>query len=682
MYWVTKKSRCAIPSLFYPLWVALFCSSCFGLNASKTTATSTPTTSTQTTSGSGGSSGGSTSTVVSSLSDSTAANFQEGTSSGLAWSTAVSGLTEKAITEFPSGFNTSGLILHYSFEDADDATLFADSSPSSSTLSHLLTCVGSGCVGRTTSYNRGKAISTNSALARYLQLDTSHSLAGLPSGSSSLSVCAWALYDDSNSDRFRMIFAYGNGIDGSTSNQAIVLGADYASLVGGEFYNRTLASSFWVANQWQYACMTYDGTAIKLYGNGVLLTTENRTLNLQPGDLRIGAQLSAYGGYWHGGIDEVTFWNRDLSSTEIQTLYDFSKRSSTFSFISRVMNFGTNLTTGTFSIKAPLPYGKPLPDHQVNESGFSQGVDMSQNVLLYHLDESTGTLAESSGATGATAICTGSACPTLGATGLFGKAASFSDGVSGQFLDVSATSDSSHAIPSGTHAFSYCSWATMDASRSYQWILTVGKAETVAQAAAIGARGTQLLAGLHHSVGLSVDNFWQVGVWNHVCLTYDGASTNGYLKLYGNGVLKQSTQFTPDILLDKTYIGASRALGYDGEFWNGSIDEVAIWTKELLPTEIRNLYLRGAIKLKAQGRICTETNCSGVSFAGTDGTSATSFDLTNFTQLTSGFSLAWPSAFSSIFSGFYFQYKLAIDFNSTVAGTPDSPVITEVKLQR
>ncbi|MFC1534682.1 LamG-like jellyroll fold domain-containing protein, partial [Thermodesulfobacteriota bacterium] len=77
------------------------------------------------------------------------------------------------------------------------------------------------------------------------------------------------------------------------------------------------------ANQWQHIAMTWDGTTVTVYYNGV---AENNTAYAGPiptsnGDLEIGV----YSGgapipYFDGAIDDVRIYNRALSNTEIQSL--------------------------------------------------------------------------------------------------------------------------------------------------------------------------------------------------------------------------------------------------------------------------------------------------------------------------------------------------------------------------
>ena len=66
--------------------------------------------------------------------------------------------------------------------------------------------------------------------------------------------------------------------------------------------------------------MTYDGATLRLYVNGVQVSSVARTGSIatSANPLQIGGD-SIYGQYFQGLIDEVRVYNRALSQAEIQT---------------------------------------------------------------------------------------------------------------------------------------------------------------------------------------------------------------------------------------------------------------------------------------------------------------------------------------------------------------------------
>ncbi|MFN3341140.1 MAG: LamG-like jellyroll fold domain-containing protein [Flavobacteriales bacterium] len=72
------------------------------------------------------------------------------------------------------------------------------------------------------------------------------------------------------------------------------------------------------ANQWYHLAATYDGSELRAYKNGELISVETTTGGLYPGtsELVIGKHPTiAY--YWQGELDEVRVWNYARSCDEI-----------------------------------------------------------------------------------------------------------------------------------------------------------------------------------------------------------------------------------------------------------------------------------------------------------------------------------------------------------------------------
>ena len=74
-------------------------------------------------------------------------------------------------------------------------------------------------------------------------------------------------------------------------------------------------------NTWTHLTVTYNGSTLTLYRNGVAVANSNVSGTLSPttGTLQIGG--SQFGEYFKGLIDEVRIYNRALTATEIQATY-------------------------------------------------------------------------------------------------------------------------------------------------------------------------------------------------------------------------------------------------------------------------------------------------------------------------------------------------------------------------
>ena len=72
-------------------------------------------------------------------------------------------------------------------------------------------------------------------------------------------------------------------------------------------------------NTWTHLAGTYDGATLRLYVNGVQISSRAQTgaMTVSTSPLQIGGD-SVYGQYFQGTIDEIRVYNRALSAAEMQ----------------------------------------------------------------------------------------------------------------------------------------------------------------------------------------------------------------------------------------------------------------------------------------------------------------------------------------------------------------------------
>ncbi|MGH9949215.1 MAG: LamG domain-containing protein, partial [Pyrinomonadaceae bacterium] len=94
--------------------------------------------------------------------------------------------------------------------------------------------------------------------------------------------------------------------------------------IGGVF--RTLTT--FVGNQltigfWQHVAATYDGATMRIYRNGVLVAirAETGAIDAVTDPIVIGRNAVDTSLAWHGGIDELSLYNRSLSESEIVAIH-------------------------------------------------------------------------------------------------------------------------------------------------------------------------------------------------------------------------------------------------------------------------------------------------------------------------------------------------------------------------
>jgi len=157
--------------------------------------------------------------------------------------------------------------------------------------------------------------------------------------SANLTVSLWVLPraffwpGDSNNPNSTIIrryqYGYSNpngqvwGIDfNSTSLSGFVLSSNQTSAF--VVYNTPFT-----LNEWYHVVMSYDGSELKLYLNGNVVSTTNTNLILNAlgnSGISVGVSNQA-NGYWQDAnaiIDDIGLWNRALSQQEVTMFYNAS----------------------------------------------------------------------------------------------------------------------------------------------------------------------------------------------------------------------------------------------------------------------------------------------------------------------------------------------------------------------
>ncbi len=201
------------------------------------------------------------------------------------------------------------------------------------------------------------------------------------------------------------------------------------------------------------------------------------------------------------------------------------------------------------------------------------------------------------------------------------------DGAASQYVDFGNPS----ILPSGTSSRSMCGWARTDTvAAGWRWIAAYGSAGT-SQAMFIGMNGTSLYGG-GYGDDVFASGFWEVDVWHHICLTYDGSTA----RLYADGIEVASGAKNWNLVLNRAHIG--RQVNNAVEFWDGMVDDVRIYDYALSPAEIRKLAVlpKATRPDPADGAIHPDT---WVSLSWTPGGFAVSHDIyfgENFSDVEEG----------------------------------------------
>ena len=131
----------------------------------------------------------------------------------------------------------------------------------------------------------------------------------------------------------------------SQTGNTIKLYDGFASPPSGDF---TLTSSYTNSGSWDNFIITYDGTNLVFYINGVQESTQAVSVNLQTNgnDGQIGNNQFNTGRYFNGKISNVAVYNSALTSSQVSTLFNFGTPETNISFSPTAWWKLDNTTTG------------------------------------------------------------------------------------------------------------------------------------------------------------------------------------------------------------------------------------------------------------------------------------------------------------------------------------------------
>jgi hypothetical protein len=130
----------------------------------------------------------------------------------------------------------------------------------------------------------------------------------------SFTVMAWmqtrSLYTDTCGSLIMKALDYGFELCDGQLSAKIASGANWSATVAEAFTSADL-------NVWKHVAMTYDGTTLRFYIDGVLINSATGAHTTNNTALLVGRWTPA-AEYWNGLIDDVRLYSRALAALEIQ----------------------------------------------------------------------------------------------------------------------------------------------------------------------------------------------------------------------------------------------------------------------------------------------------------------------------------------------------------------------------
>jgi len=299
-----------------------------------------------------------------------------------------------------------------------------------------------------------------------------------------------------------------------------------------------------VVGEWHHVVCTFDSSTLKIYVNNVIDTTQaySDAIVANSADLYIGRYSVAASNMFDGSIKEVAIWNTALDATNIAAIYSYKTS----------QNLASNL--GTYNRASSL-------------KGY------------WKMDETSGTNASDSSGGSHTATGTGIADSNWNT-----PASNEYVTVNDQQL-VSTTGSISAWIKVNSVGTNRTVAAKFDAGNNLrEWLLMVDSNDKIIFNVQDDKAANDANTIATGTTSLSVDT------WYHVVGTF---SPSGNVKIYLNNTL-EDTSTNPatngcENTAEEIYIGRNG----DGAYFDGTIQNVAIWDIALTAGDVEDLYNSG-----------------------------------------------------------------------------------------
>ena len=323
--------------------------------------------------------------------------------------------------------------------------------------------------------------------------------------------------------------------------------------------NQYVATSSLNNGQWYHIGATFDTTnGLKLYVNaGTPTTATGTTIDGLSNTIFIGSTGTSTTYGFIGDLSNTQIWNTELSSSEIETLYNNGSPLQNLNDIPQNSNL-----QGWWKLDASATF------------------DSSTNTWSIPDDSTNSNDGTSSGMTQAN---------------LVQSDLSFTSGYSPYALDFDGANDqidtNSNLNISGSSSRSFSAWfKTTDSGVGWDVIVATGSSSNTGNNFELDYRNSVII---WERWGLSVYGSVTVndGNWHHACITYNG----NILKLYVDGSEDTGGDF-PYTIGATTSTNTPVKIGgmnHSSKYFNGSISNVSIWNTELTSAQVTEIYNEG-----------------------------------------------------------------------------------------
>jgi hypothetical protein len=353
---------------------------------------------------------------------------------------------------------------------------------------------------------------------------------------------------------------YFQGFTGTT-DKGLQVGFRTSNDFSCDFYFDNLDVTIAVDTSWHYWACTYNSSNRQriLYRDGIQVGSNTAAGNFSgAGGAAIGEGDPTGSPTWffNGTIDDVRIYNRPLSATEIQDLYQAGGGVTQDASNPQVLTNGGLVGHWTFD-------GKYL-NWATNQALDSSG--QGNNGTLVNMVQKTSPV-----------------------SGKIGQALQFNG--TNQYVTTGTT-----GLPTGSNARSVFAWIYVSGSTgNEQDVFSYGNAGTNGQASNFGvqAAGLKLFFSSWGASGFTFNSNLAVttGAWHFVGYTFTGSGT---VTLYLDGAFSQSSVSGFNTVIpapsDASVIGSGPNGQEGARYFNGRIDDVRVYNRALSASEVQTLY--------------------------------------------------------------------------------------------
>ncbi len=434
----------------------------------------------------------------------------------------------------------------------------------------------------------------------------------LPIGNASRSFSLWY---KTNVNTNANVFTYGTACE--NCNFGSYLGAN-GNPVFQSYISDTNFGGNYAANTWQHMVVTYNGTQVKMYMNGVLIG--NQIYNLVTGSnfaFRLGGNTSTL------TVDDLRMFERAITDAEVSNLFNHNQiENPTPPIISNIsetpspstVSINYTLTTTNSPATSLIKYGLSDTNLSSQANGFSTNNTTTNSVTInsllpnttyyYKIEATNNDGTTSSSIENFTTLTEQTIAEysfdntyaNLNGNSPFTSNAGTSfvndrHGNANSAININNTGTTATitGLPYGNSARTISFWSKINTMRTdYNMTFSYGQLNfNNANGGSLNPDSTSYLGYNNNfdTIGSNAE-----GVWYHFTYTYDGTTA----KIFKNGTqIGSATKAWNTLNNSNTF---SLGVGVGGELWfNGSIDDLKIYNYVLSDTDVSSLYTNNSL---------------------------------------------------------------------------------------